>query len=832
MDSNKERVLALMSESHQLNPDADSGLIIEKCEQALTYIDKEKNPAIWGAVQADFARQLFSAKPKVSMALFENALTVTGPDDESGLYPSICESLGQLYFERFKTDPEYLEPAIKYLETGFEQANYVAPMLAELYGSRVQGDRLFNWTRRMECLQLILNGLDPEKEPGQWAEICNRIGYAWRDQPNGDINEQLQNRLDYHLKALDALGDSQTSEWMNTHISISEVYRFFPPQDGVDTLALSQKHAREALDACNADTSSEDYRLAVQAVVQSTVFENDPGSSEKRKEALELLDKACARLDPVLQPVATADVERTRALVILEEIQNGDLTNLKTLVDSTIRARSLLQDINPGSLLVLCRLEGEALIAAGRFSEATKPLQEGLDIGQQYLTESSSIDGRLETIHNIGDISGLLCHCLLEENRIEAGLIALERGKGLVWGDQEVSNADIVSLVPENGALLFGCFAADPGFVIVVSRQGATAVRLDNFARKDVMELQRGPNPEEELGGWLYRYFMRNSRPDEWANGFDTYGRKLYESLWRPVIEELKNHGLENEAELVWFAHGGSGALPVHTAWCEDEHQREWLLDMYSLRFAPSVKSLLQNSEPLNLSSVLIVSDPEDNLKTEELENVWIQSALTESRIEILRGQDASRPSVMEKWGQVDAVHVAAHAQFDTSDVWNSNIRLTNDERLTTADFFDSRFSGFPALVVLSACESAVAKVTAHADEFLGFPAALLSAGSRSVLATMWPIDDRVSALITGRFYTNLASGDSCARALRNAQNWLRNATAKELRKELIPLFSVPDSPAAAETAKELWFNLKKIDKETTPFSAPHYWAAFITFGH
>jgi CHAT domain-containing protein len=55
----------------------------------------------------------------------------------------------------------------------------------------------------------------------------------------------------------------------------------------------------------------------------------------------------------------------------------------------------------------------------------------------------------------------------------------------------------------------------------------------------------------------------------------------------------------------------------------------------------------------------------------------------------------------------------------------------------------------------------------------VGLARAFLYAGARSVVASLWPVDDRATSLLMDDFYTGLEDGRSKARALADAQRAL-----------------------------------------------------------
>jgi CHAT domain-containing protein len=119
----------------------------------------------------------------------------------------------------------------------------------------------------------------------------------------------------------------------------------------------------------------------------------------------------------------------------------------------------------------------------------------------------------------------------------------------------------------------------------------------------------------------------------------------------------------------------------------------------------------------------------------------------------------------------------------------------------------------------------------------LGFVQALVQAGARSVLVSLWPVDDAATSLLMARFYENLLGKRpgleaplGKAEALAEAKQWLRRlprpqaeALAAQLSKGELRLTVSPLKPAAAPAAGA--------DKGDHPYAHPYYWSAFVLLG-
>lgn len=76
-------------------------------------------------------------------------------------------------------------------------------------------------------------------------------------------------------------------------------------------------------------------------------------------------------------------------------------------------------------------------------------------------------------------------------------------------------------------------------------------------------------------------------------------------------------------------------------------------------------------------------------------------------------------------------------------------------------------------LVVLSTCSSGLGEVL-RTQGVYGAQRALLIAGAETVVTSLWPVDDRATAVLMSDFYQRLLAGESRRSALRNAARRLR----------------------------------------------------------
>jgi CHAT domain-containing protein len=130
-------------------------------------------------------------------------------------------------------------------------------------------------------------------------------------------------------------------------------------------------------------------------------------------------------------------------------------------------------------------------------------------------------------------------------------------------------------------------------------------------------------------------------------------------------------------------------------------------------------------------------------------------------------------------------LHLATHGHFNEANPLLSGLELEpggdDDGMLQVHEILDLPLDA--DLVTLSACDTALGTgyftSLPQGDEFVGLNRAFLAAGSASVMATLWRVDDRASVSLMKRFYERLGASrgeTSAAGALAAAQRESRDS--------------------------------------------------------
>ncbi|XP_068675882.1 tetratricopeptide repeat protein 28-like [Montipora foliosa] len=161
-----------------------------------------------------------------------------------------------------------------------------------------------------------------------------------------------------------------------------------------------------------------------------------------------------------------------------------------------------------------------------------------------------------------------------------------------------------------------------------------------------------------------------------------------------------------------------------------------------------------------------------------------------------LTGENATKAEVLKRMKSVALIHVAAHGDDYFGEIVlapnhdrSSQIPEEKDYMLTMSDVQAVRLQA--KLVVLSSCHSGQGEV--KSEGVVGIARAFLCAGAKSVLVSLWAIDDEATLLFMKSFYQHLADRKSASLALHHAMKSLRETKEYSAIKYWAPFVLIGD---------------------------------------
>ncbi len=269
------------------------------------------------------------------------------------------------------------------------------------------------------------------------------------------------------------------------------------------------------------------------------------------------------------------------------------------------------------------------------------------------------------------------------------------------------------------------------------------------------------------------------------ADPADVAFRRLYDILISPIEALLPASG----ARLTIVPHGPLFGLSFAAL---QNRRGRYLVERYALHDVPSgaVLALGAGRPAATGTSWVLVADPSPRprgaaalpaLPAASREIAAAAATAPAGSVKRMAGPAASERAFRAAVGDARVVHVAAHAVVSDKDPTSAFLAFgrdtgagaqpdgNGDGRLTAADIYDLRVSA--DLVVLSACRSGRWRITG--DGVAGFTLAFISAGARTVVASLWDAPDESARRLMRTFYARLAAGDDKADALAAAERTL-----------------------------------------------------------
>jgi len=514
--------------------------------------------------------------------------------------------------------------------------------------------------------------------------------------------------------------------------------------------------------------------------------------------------EAIARYEAALTPFDTSvDAQLTRVALANAYVASGDLKTASEILarleaqslgsspgSAVHRARAhlLLQEGKPREAATLFEhavtastggdsayqrlwaLDGlaRARLAAGDPAAAADAYRQAIEAAEQVRARFRSEEFRAGFFASAQQVYDGAIALLLQDGSAGAALEVSEKSRARALQDmlrgrvQSKAGAEVIAdpvasaftsralqgALPSNTVLVEYHVLPSRTYAWVVRRSGVTAVDIatrESALRADVGRLRRA---------------ILSRSPDA-----RMLARRLHEQLVAPL-------GLSDTEALVVVPHGPLHYLPFQALY----GPRGYMVEERPISYAPSAsiwlhllsKELPRRGQPLALGNPDL-GTPRLGLPGAQREVVNIKNLYPDA--EIYLGAEATKQRLLVRAPSKDLLHVAAHAEVDEVDPLYSVIRLAAADgatgQLEAHEIYDLNLTNM-SLTVLSACDSGLGRVSGG-DEVWGFTRSFLAAGTRSLLVSLWPVEDESTARLMEQFYLELR-GTTLREALRSAQ--------------------------------------------------------------
>lgn len=274
--------------------------------------------------------------------------------------------------------------------------------------------------------------------------------------------------------------------------------------------------------------------------------------------------------------------------------------------------------------------------------------------------------------------------------------------------------------------------------------------------------------------------------------------RTLYDVIFGPIVDHLQGD------EIVIVPEGPLCLAPFAAFVAPDSR---FLCESFRIRVIPSLASLkLISQGDHSDSGALLVGDPDvqevvirgergalRSMPFARKEVLMIGSLLN---IQPVIGATATKMEVLDRMTSVALIHIAAHASSESGEIAlapnptrPSLVPKEEDFLLKMAEILNVQVRA--QLVVLSCCHTGQGEI--RAEGVVGIARCFLAAGARSVLVTLWAIDDEATFTFMKRFYYHLVKGRSSSEALNEAMRHLRESETFSEVKYWAPFVLIGD---------------------------------------
>ncbi len=721
--------------------------------------------------------------------------------------------------------------------------------LGEAYRQRIKGDRAENIEKSITASELALEVYTRSAFPERWAGSQNNLAIAYYSRILGDRSENLERAIAASKAALEVrTREAFPQDWALTQNNLGNAYLYRGQIDEaikcfrsaleiltsaafpIDCFRSGNNLGNSAFNAGRWKEAIEGYALAIKAVETSRSWaKTDTRRQNILAEAIDIYEnmvQACINAGQIEKAFEYAERSRSKRLVDL--MASNDLYS-----------------------------GGEIPPQVQDYLQQYEDLQRQID-----RERSQNNSGNNRELSEVGrDRAAFQAY--------SKAIATLESQKQQVWeqirrldpvlaGEIQVSAPDFEAmqkLIDRPTTAILSFYTTSNDIHIFVLRQNT--ITLHTATGQGLNELQN----------WIVRNWLKPyiEEQNTWQSQI---GEFLTELSQRLQITELISQQLEGIDELILVPHLALHQIPLAAL---PIGNNQYLGDKFLIGYTPSCQILQfcqQRGEVKDTLTYGTIEDATEDLPFASFECEQIAQLYNIPDSQRLKGRSQATVSNYRQLAkQVQVIHSSHHAQSRIDQPLESVLKLA-DGTITLGQLLTPGWR-LPQLsdVFLSCCETGLG-VTEIADDIFTLSTGFLCAGARSVVSTLWSVDDLATAIFSMFYYQYRQQGKSRTEALQQAQIKLRslagNTLSTHYKPHLAPLLEAKfkqaesdrkaaqqkrdtypkDSEAYLQWEQEckerakLANRIRKAQKhleeycqKSFPFSDPVYWAAFICAG-
>jgi tetratricopeptide (TPR) repeat protein len=338
--------------------------------------------------------------------------------------------------------------------------------------------------------------------------------------------------------------------------------------------------------------------------------------------------------------------------------------------------------------------------------------------------------------------------------------------------------ADFLQAVPF--ATLHTAAAEGPIIIVNISEYRSDAIILQDAGNPVLVPL---PSNLPELLDQLSSKLVI-ARASDFGRQILPVLRSLWDNIAFPVRAQLVALGVPDKSRIWWCPTSGLCALPLHAAGAYSPRvaKPNNLPDCYVSSYTPTLSALIRARSGIVSRStnpnLLVIAQPDETLPEVKEEIRRIQQIL--NNVDVLEGPMADQDTVLSGLRTHSWAHFACHGHLNDQP-FHSSFQLHNHSHLALVDLIRAQLPD-AELAFLSACHSAAGDMVGTPDEVIHLAAALQFCGFRSVVGTLWAMEDVDGRDVAEDFYRHMFRTPGAIPNFRDSAEALNLAT-REMRK-------------------------------------------------